>query len=224
MSLHLPGALPESVRSIKAFTNGPPKVTFLYRGTSLQGPYVILTIPGAVKVGSIVPWIHNTRVKRAYHTDSENAECTAQSDPIDPRETKTILKKKKKKIPDEPLWDEATQSTPAAWPHQRDFEFNFHFNSGQCFHLMGTFLCRLPQHFQLLGMWGYPLSVMDGLPWWVSPLCQGYLNHSALSWDDKKRFSPLLSIITSPCSLGYLQSVDSGHGLTFDKNASVAKA
>ena len=59
---------------------------------------------------------------------------------------------KEKKILDEPLQDEAIQSTPAAWPHQRDSEFNIHFNSGQCFDLMGTFLRRLPQHFQLLGM------------------------------------------------------------------------
>ena len=66
-------------------------------------------------------------------------------------ETKTILKKKEK-ILDEPPQNEAAQSTPPAWPHQRDFEFNFRFNSGQCFHLMGTFLCRLPEHFQLLGV------------------------------------------------------------------------
>jgi len=103
-------------------------------------------------------------VKRTYHADPKNAEWTAQRDPADPRETKTILKKKEKKILDEPLQDEAAQSTPAAWPHQRDFEFNFRFNSGQCFHLMGTFLRRLPQHFQLLGMWGYA-SVSDG---WTS--------------------------------------------------------
>ena len=82
----------------------------------------------------------------------KNAEWTAQRDPADPRETMTILKKKEKKILDEPLQDEATQSTPAAWPHRRGFEFNLHFNSGQCFHLMGTFLRGLPQHFQLLGM------------------------------------------------------------------------
>ena len=112
-------------------------------------------------------------VKRAYHADPENTEWTAQRDPADPGKTETILKKKEKKIPDEPLQDEAAQSTPTGWPHQCDFEFNFCFNSGQCFHLMGTFLRRLPQHFQLLGMWGYPLSVMDGLPWWVSLLCQG---------------------------------------------------
>ena len=37
----------------------------------------------------------------------KNAEWTAQRDPADPRETKTILKKKEKKIP-EPLEDEAT--------------------------------------------------------------------------------------------------------------------
>ena len=66
------------------------------------------------------------RVKRAYHADSGNAEWTAQRGHIDPQETKTILKKKEKKIPDEPLQDEAAQSTPAAWTHQREFEFNFH--------------------------------------------------------------------------------------------------
>ena len=38
----------------------------------------------------------------------KNAEWTAQRDPADPRETKTILKKKEKKILDEPLQDEAT--------------------------------------------------------------------------------------------------------------------
>ena len=101
------------------------------------------------------------RVKRTYHTDPQNTQWTAQRDPADPRGTKTILKKKEKKILDEPLQDEAAQSTPAAWLHQRDFEFNFCFNSGQCFHLMGTFLRRLPQDFQLLGMWGYA-SLCDG--------------------------------------------------------------
>ena len=116
-------------------------------------------------MAGIVPWIHHTRVKRTHHADPKYAEWTAQRDPADPRETKTILKKKKeKKIPDEPLQDEVAQSTPAAWPHQHEFEFNFHFNSGQCFHLMGTFLRRLPQDFQLLGMWGYA-SVGDG---WTS--------------------------------------------------------
>ena len=82
----------------------------------------------AVKVAGIAPWIHHMRVKRAYHADPENAEWTAQRDLANPRETKTILKKKEKKILDKPLQDEATQSTPAAWPHQRDFEFNFHFH------------------------------------------------------------------------------------------------
>ena len=117
-----------------------------------KGLYVILTTPAAIKVAGIVPWIHYTRVKRTYHADPKNAEWTTQRDPADPRETKTILKKKEKKILDECLQDEAAQSTPAAWPHQRDFKFNLCFNSGQCFHLMGTFLCKLPQHFQLLGM------------------------------------------------------------------------
>jgi len=47
-------------------------------------------------------------VKKAYHADPENTEWTAQRDPADPRGTKIILKKKEKKIPDEPLQDEAT--------------------------------------------------------------------------------------------------------------------
>ena len=118
-----------------------------------KGPYTVVpTIPMAVQVAGVTPRIHHMRVKRTYHTDPKNTKWTAQRNPADPRETTTILKKKGKKILDEPLQDEAAQSTPAAWPHQRDFEFNFCFNSGQCFHLMGPFLHRLPQHSQLLGM------------------------------------------------------------------------
>ena len=52
-----------------------------------------------------------------------------------------------------------------------------------------------------------PLSVMDGFPWWVSLLCQG--DFKPLSFlNDKKRLSSLLSIITSPCSLGVRSTVN----------------
>ena len=36
------------------------------------------------------------KVKRAYHPDPEDAEWMIQKDPTDPRETKIILKKKKR--------------------------------------------------------------------------------------------------------------------------------
>ena len=59
-----------------------------------KGPYtVVLTSPTAVKVAGVTPWIHHMRVKRAYHADLEDTECTTQKDPIDPRETNIILKK-----------------------------------------------------------------------------------------------------------------------------------
>ena len=69
----------------------------------MKGPLCYSNYPTAFKFAGIAPWIHHTRVKRTYDTDPENAEWTAQRDPTDPQETKTILKKKEKKIPDEPL-------------------------------------------------------------------------------------------------------------------------
>ena len=74
----------------------------------MKDPYTVtLTTPTAVKVADIAPWSHHMRVKRTYHADPENAEWAAQRDPTDPRETKTIHKKKEKKILDERLRDEA---------------------------------------------------------------------------------------------------------------------
>ena len=62
-----------------------------------KGPYtVVLTSPTVDKVVGVTPWIYHMRVKRAYHADPEDAECATQKDPTDPRETKIILKKKKR--------------------------------------------------------------------------------------------------------------------------------
>ena len=63
-----------------------------------KGPHTaVLTSPTVVKVAGVTPWIHRTRVKRAYHTDLENTEWTAQKDPAEPCETKIILRWKKKR-------------------------------------------------------------------------------------------------------------------------------
>ena len=62
-----------------------------------KGPYtVVLARPAAVKVAGVTPWILHTRVKRAYQADPEDAQWSTQKDPTEPRETKIILKKKKR--------------------------------------------------------------------------------------------------------------------------------
>ena len=73
-----------------------------------KGPYTVVLTTTAVKVAGVTPWIHHMRMKRTYHADPETAEWTVKRDPTDPRDTKIILKKKEKKIPDEPLQGEAT--------------------------------------------------------------------------------------------------------------------
>ncbi|XP_043345462.1 uncharacterized protein LOC122706321 [Cervus elaphus] len=61
-----------------------------------------------VKVADIAPWIHHTRAKKAYHADPEDADWTIQKDPTGPRETKIILKRKKKtRSQTSPPWDGA---------------------------------------------------------------------------------------------------------------------
>ena len=71
-----------------------------------------------------------------------------------------------------------------------------------------------------------PLSVMNGFPWWVSPLHQGDFKPlcSFLQWQ-KETF---LSLVNHNLSLlswckPDLQSIDSGHGIAFDVNTSFIK-
>ena len=71
------------------------------------------------------------------------------------------------------------------------------------------------------------LSVMDGLPWWVLPLCQGDFKPlcSFLGQQQKNTF---LSLVDHNLSLlsrykRDLQSIDSGHGVTYYVNTSFIK-
>ena len=111
-------------------------------------------------------------MKRAYHADPENAEWTAQRDPTDPRETKIILKKNEQRSLTSPfrmkphnqllllglinvilnLTSVSTQDNVyTSWAHSYTYFHNTY----------NFWVCRT-----------MPLSVKDGLPWWVSPLRQ----------------------------------------------------
>ena len=176
-----------------------------------KGPYDVLTTPAALKAAGIVPGNHHTRVKRIYHADPENAEWTAQRDPTDPRESKTILKKKEKKIPDEP---------PLRMKRHNQFLLlgliNVILNLTSVSTQDNVFISRAHSYVDFhstSSCWvcgAMPLSVMDGLPWcsFLGPQKETFLslvshNLSLLSW-----YKP------------DLQSIDSGHGVTFDVNTS----
>ena len=71
-----------------------------------------------------------------------------------------------------------------------------------------------------------PLSVMDGLPWWVSPLCRG--NFSSLCSFLRQQREAFASSVTHNLllltwhNLDFNQ-IDQGHGVTFEVNASLTK-
>ena len=155
-------------------------------------------------------------MKRTYHADPENAEWTVLRVPTDPQETKIILKKKKeKKISDIPfrmklhnqllllglinvilnLTSISTQDNVfISWAHSYA---DFH-NTSNCW------VCG-----------AMPLSVMDGLPWWVSLLRQGDFKPFCSFLERQKE--TLLSLVHHNLSLlswckPDLQSIVPGHG------------
>ena len=69
-------------------------------------------------------------------------------------------------------------------------------------------------------------SVMDGLPWWVSPLCRAdFSSLCSFLRQQSEAFASLvthnLSLLTW-CNLDFNQ-IDEGHGVTFEVNVSLAK-
>ena len=71
-----------------------------------------------------------------------------------------------------------------------------------------------------------PLSMMDGLPWWVSPLRQGDFKPLCSFLGQQKE--TFLSLVNHNLSLlsrhkPDLQSIDSGHGVTYYVNTRFIK-
>ena len=68
----------------------------IFQARVLEWGAIAFSTPTAVKVAGVTPWTHHMRVKRAYQADPEDAQWSTQKDPTEPRETKIILKKKKR--------------------------------------------------------------------------------------------------------------------------------
>ena len=64
-----------------------------------KGPYiVVLTSPTAVKVSGVTPWIHHTRVKRAYHADWRTLSGLHKRTPLTPVKPNQLKEEKEMKL------------------------------------------------------------------------------------------------------------------------------
>ena len=135
---------------------------------------LLRTTPTAVKVAGITPWIHHMRMKRTYQADPENAEWMCRGIPLTLERLRSSIRRRRKRR----SWTSAFRMMPhnqllllglinvilnltfvstrddvlISWAHSH---VDFHNTSNR-------WLCG-----------AMPLSVMEGFPWWVSPLCQG---------------------------------------------------
>ena len=172
------------------------------------------------------PLIHHTRAKKAYHADPEDAEWTTQKDPTDPRETKIILRKKKKtRSRTSPLQDGAGQRllllsltnailNPTSVPAHDNVFISWAHSYVKFYNSFNCWVCG-----------AMPLSVMDRLPWWVSPLRYG--NFIPLCCFLEQQKGTFLSLTNHNLSLlswcKKKPSMDQGHRVTFKMNTSLTE-
>ena len=138
-----------------------------------KGPCVILTTPTAVKVAGIVPW--STTPERRRHTT-----LTQRTPSGPPRRTPPTHGKPRS------FWGGRRKRGPGRALYKTE--------------LVKDSCCSAsPTQFWTWACGAMPLSVMDKLPCWVSPLCYGDFN-------SRKELSSLSPTITFLCSPGVRRS------------------
>ena len=143
-------------------------------GPTLEGPFTVLTTPTAVKVAGVAPWIHHMRMKRTYHADPENAEWMHRGIPLTLKRLRSSLRRRRKR--------RSGTSPFRMKPHNQllllgliNVILNLTSVSTQDYVFISWAHCYVDFH-NTSNCWvcgAMPLSVMDGLPWWVLLLCQG---------------------------------------------------